>query len=538
MSDKIELILNEFGKQTINNLLKDDKPININNFLDNYYSLISKSKEKADIFNYLQNYDYNFKLLFDTISSLNRYYPEIENITKPLLESIASDYPLNEKSYKKLSDKFSQNLKKNMITSNSSANLWEEAFENLFVSILKFAKNNFDIEDIEAKTYLFEKDFRNAKDKKKPKDLVNDLNNFLSETFKSSPKGKSKTSFLSSFLSKDKRDSNENLDESLKDIITIFIKNMNIFLEFDENLRERISNLEEKAKSISTLNDSENFKKLLKNIFLKLDMIKNSLDEEKNELKNIIILMADTFKNFVGESNIYSKELDDFIEKIKKTEQITEIKKLKIDVIQSTMKIKERTDFVKEELVKANEKIRETRDKLKKIEEELDKTKEKALYDGLTKAYNRAMFDDKISKELQKSKRDKTNFFLLMIDIDYFKKINDTYGHQTGDMVLKILTQQIQKVIREIDFFARYGGEEFSLILPEIDEELAKEISERVRSKIEKTKFVYNSDHIKVTISIGMTKSLAEDSVETIIGRADKALYNAKHSGRNRVVYI
>jgi diguanylate cyclase len=136
------------------------------------------------------------------------------------------------------------------------------------------------------------------------------------------------------------------------------------------------------------------------------------------------------------------------------------------------------------------------------LEAELEKSKEKALYDPLTGVYNRAVFNDRIEKEVNNAlKRDK-KLTLFILDIDHFKNVNDTYGHQTGDMVLKIIVAQAQKVLREVDLLARYGGEEFAILLPNINIEKATEIANRIRDKISRTKFVYKGKAFKVTIHL------------------------------------
>lgn len=200
--------------------------------------------------------------------------------------------------------------------------------------------------------------------------------------------------------------------------------------------------------------------------------------------------------------------------------------------------MKEKTDIMKKELAEANERIMESQKRLKQLEAELDNAKEKALYDGLTGVYNRASFNDRIKIEVEKARRTGRSLFVIMLDLDHFKRINDNYGHQTGDMVLKIFASQTKKVIRNIDFIGRYGGEEFVVLLPEIKLELALEIAERIRKKIENTKLIYNKKTFKVTVSVGMTAYKEGDTPESLIERADQALYQAKNSGRNKVVVL
>ena len=161
----------------------------------------------------------------------------------------------------------------------------------------------------------------------------------------------------------------------------------------------------------------------------------------------------------------------------------------------------------------------------------------KADRDGLTGLFNRAYFEEKLRQELKRHQRNGQKLSLLMLDIDYFKKINDTYGHLAGDFVLKQVAKLLQKNVRESDVVARYGGEEFVLLLPETDENSAWLLAERIRTKIEETYFGFQDKQINVTVSIGVTtlKPSPFTPIEKVIKEADQALYLAKKSGRNMV---
>ncbi len=157
-----------------------------------------------------------------------------------------------------------------------------------------------------------------------------------------------------------------------------------------------------------------------------------------------------------------------------------------------------------------------------------------ATTDILTGVYNRLKFEEIFRQKIEDSKRYGNILSLAVIDIDFFKKINDTYGHQTGDKVLKGITSLIKNSIRKSDIFARWGGEEFVLLLPEIPKEKALILLERLRKAIERTDF----HGIKTTISIGLTQFFADDDEKTFLSRADKALYKAKEAGRNKVIML
>ncbi len=163
-----------------------------------------------------------------------------------------------------------------------------------------------------------------------------------------------------------------------------------------------------------------------------------------------------------------------------------------------------------------------------------------ALHDVLTGLHNRGHFDKKLQDEFNRALRYGTHISLLMLDIDFFKKINDTYGHQAGDEVLKSIADTIANSVRNVDCVARYGGEEFTVILTETDKASAIELAERIRRKIEQKEFrISESDILQLTISIGVGSSSEKIlSPELLIQSADGALYNAKQNGRNQVMYI
>lgn len=162
------------------------------------------------------------------------------------------------------------------------------------------------------------------------------------------------------------------------------------------------------------------------------------------------------------------------------------------------------------------------------IEAEL---KRQARIDPLTSIYNRRKFNEVLSYELKRDERYPRGLSLLLCDLDNFKAINDNYGHNTGDEVLKSFARMVVDSIRVSDTFARWGGEEFVLLLPETGFETAIQIAEKIRQKTENTVF---SKVAKITVSFGITQHLDGDSEDTLLKRADEALYKAKENGRNR----
>lgn len=160
-----------------------------------------------------------------------------------------------------------------------------------------------------------------------------------------------------------------------------------------------------------------------------------------------------------------------------------------------------------------------------------------ALRDGLTKLFNKKYFLERLDSELKFAQRHETALSLLMIDIDYFKKINDTMGHLAGDTVLTTVASVLLKAVRNEDVVARFGGEEFAIILRAIAMDSAQVTAERLRKLVEATRIPLEGRETKATVSIGFaTYPLTPcKTPEELVEAADKALYRAKHAGRNRV---
>ena len=159
-----------------------------------------------------------------------------------------------------------------------------------------------------------------------------------------------------------------------------------------------------------------------------------------------------------------------------------------------------------------------------------------AKVDSLTGLHNRRWLEETYTRELKRSNDGNFSLSAFMLDIDHFKNINDTYGHLAGDQVLIAVAQEITRCLRPSDMPVRYGGEEFTVFLPNTTVDNAKIIAERLRAGVEKIRVALSTGEvINVTISVGFTERQAGDTVESIIKRADDALYHAKESGRNRV---
>ena len=171
-----------------------------------------------------------------------------------------------------------------------------------------------------------------------------------------------------------------------------------------------------------------------------------------------------------------------------------------------------------------------------RIEKQRERAKTISIVDQLTSLPNRRFILKRLKLEFNKFKKFKDDLHVAIADIDYFKKINDSFGHDSGDLVLRKIAHILEHKLRVTDYIGRYGGEEFLILLPNTPKENCHTALERVREKIENSNMIHAE--LKTTISIGVAKAKPDDTHETIFKRADEALYKAKKRGRNRIVFL
>jgi diguanylate cyclase len=248
-------------------------------------------------------------------------------------------------------------------------------------------------------------------------------------------------------------------------------------------------------------------------------------------------------------NDTFNNELESHMEDLGKSAQLsttlTEFRSVvyaRLASIREALATKRREDQLRQE--KITSEMEQLQTSMQKMKQEIVHAEEKrkalereVMIDPLTGIPNRRAYKRRFREELQRLHRYQQFFSILLLDIDYFKQVNDTYGHLTGDKCLKELTKRIKPALRECDFLARFGGEEFVVLLPGTDAENARLVAERICRTVANTRFVYRKQEVNLTISIGVTQSTAGDQTqEAMFTRVDRAMFEAKEGGRNRVI--
>ena len=326
------------------------------------------------------------------------------------------------------------------------------------------------------------------------------------------------------------------IHEGLVRLLRLLVENIGEMVEDEEWLHGQIAILQEIiAKPIDrhAIADAE---RGLRDAIIKQGLLKQSLSEAKTTLKHLMATFIDRLGEITETTGDYHQKIEGYSKKISKSNNITELSHLLEDIMQDTRIIQASALRSHEELIGTRKQVQEAEDKIKKLEHELAEVSELVHQDQLTGALNRRGLDEAFDREATRADRSHTPVCVALLDIDNFKRLNDTKGHQAGDQALVHLSHVIKEALRPSDSVARYGREEFIIVLPGIGIEEAAATIERLQRELTKQFFLHENERILITFSAGVALRAAQEPQDDVIGRADKAMYQAKKTGKNRVV--
>lgn len=273
----------------------------------------------------------------------------------------------------------------------------------------------------------------------------------------------------------------------------------------------------------------------LRELAYKQGVIKGSLDDAKAKLKVLITTFIDRIGEMSRSTHGYHARIGEYSEKISRASDINELGDVVEGLSADVAGLRDALGQSHTELVAARGQAEQAQSRIHELEQELAQVSNLLREDQLTGALNRRGMDEAFTRELARSERLDASLCIGLLDIDHFKKLNDTLGHQAGDEALRHLARVVKGMLRPTDTLARYGGEEFLILLPNTGAEEASEVLRRVQRALTKQFFMHENERVLITFSAGVAERQAEEDEAGMISRADAAMYRAKQSGRNRV---
>ncbi len=285
-----------------------------------------------------------------------------------------------------------------------------------------------------------------------------------------------------------------------------------------------------------TLRRLDDVERRLKDVIFKQKDAKERAKEAQEEMRQMLATFIDRLSEMTQSTGAFGERLVDNARQIEQAKTIAEIAPVLKDVVGATRSMAEQSRTTTEELRTMRERAAATEEELVKLHQELDRVSAQARHDPLTGALNRQGMDEAMERELSQVRRKETPLSIALLDIDNFKKLNDTRGHATGDQALAHLAGVARECMRPQDTLARYGGEEFVILMP--DTPLDRGVDAMTRLQRELTKRFFLTDGVKllITFSAGVAQLADGENGVDAIKRADQAMYLAKRSGKNRVV--
>jgi diguanylate cyclase len=274
----------------------------------------------------------------------------------------------------------------------------------------------------------------------------------------------------------------------------------------------------------------------LKEVIYKQSQLKHSLSDVKLTVKNMMMTFIDRLGSVAATTGDFHEKIGGFSEKISHANNIVELNSVLDDILRETRAIQTEALKSRDRMVLAKQEVQEAEQKIVSLEAKLRHMSELVREDQLTGSLNRRGLDDVFERETARADRRGTPLCIAMLDLDDFKRLNDTYGHLAGDNALKHLVKIVKDTIRSMDVIARFGGEEFLILLPETTVEAASQTMTRLQRELTKHFFLHDNEKVLITFSAGVALRNPNEDQAALVKRADKAMYQAKQTGKNRVV--
>jgi diguanylate cyclase len=323
--------------------------------------------------------------------------------------------------------------------------------------------------------------------------------------------------------------------ELLLRLFKLLLENVSELLDDDSWLRGQIDAVQELISGPMDQRKLEDATRSLKDVIYKQSRLKHSLSDVKLTVKNMMMTFIDRLGSVAASTGDFHERIGGFSEKISSADNIGDLNAVLADVLRETRLVQTEALKSRDRMIEARQEVQEAEQRIVSLEAELRHMSELVREDQLTGSLNRRGLDDVFERETARADRRGTPLCLAILDLDDFKRLNDTYGHLAGDNALKHLVKVVKETLRSMDVIARFGGEEFLILLPETTVEAAAQTMTRLQRELTKHFFLHDNEKLLITFSAGVALRYPNETQAALVARADKAMYHAKKSGKNRV---
>ena len=324
--------------------------------------------------------------------------------------------------------------------------------------------------------------------------------------------------------------------EGMLRLLRVLMDNISELVTDDAALHgqiEVVRNILAEQIDIRTIEDAE---RSLKDVIYRQSTLKHSLTEARTALKNMIVGFIDRLGSLSESTGEYHTKIEAYSQRIRQTDDIGQLSTIVDDIMHETRVLQASALRHRDDLIAARKQAQEAEEKVRQLEIELSRLSEQVREDQLTGSLNRRGLDDIFEREAARADRRNSPMCVVLLDVDNFKQLNDSYGHQAGDGALVHLVRVIKHALRPHDVIARFGGEEFLLLLPDTGIDEGSAVTARLQRELTRQIFLHDNEHLLITFSAGAALRTTGEAQESVLSRADAALYQAKRTGKNKVV--
>ena len=323
--------------------------------------------------------------------------------------------------------------------------------------------------------------------------------------------------------------------ELLLQLFRLLLENVAELVEEDSWLHGQIGNVQSMLSGPITHLALRDATASLKEVIYKQGLLKHSLSEAKVTVKSMMLTFVDRLGAVAASTGQYHEKIDQYSKKISLASDVKELNKILEDVMVETRAAQTEALRSRDEMDQARREMNLAEERIHDLESKLEQMSELVREDQLTGSLNRRGLDDIFDREFARVDRQGNALCVAMLDLDDFKRLNDTHGHIAGDEALVHLVNLVKETLRTMDVIGRFGGEEFLIILPDTTLALASQTITRLQRELTKRIFMVNNERLLITFSAGVAARRPDEGKNELIKRADAALYEAKKAGKNRV---